>query len=110
MDEIDPTAPVNTGARIMSDTHTEASETPDGWAAYSVEDLIRETDECFAGLDQTPPETDLDLALAVWEACKMKIRETLADLTHQKDVMEQERDHARMQLQAIGRKAFWAAK
>jgi hypothetical protein len=52
--------------------------------------------------------SDLDLCeVLVWI---FKTESQVTELTRELEAAKQDRDHARTQLQAIGRKSFWAAR
>ena len=67
---------------------------------------LTEMDDALYGLRS---RKDHELACCMWEAFLMSLYDAVADLTHQREEAIQARDDARAQLQAIGRKAFWAS-
>ena len=93
-------------------------------ACLELPNLAKETDEvldelcaslaaatdCLRAAGHDVIATRLLDALTMWEAFKAEAQEQVADLTRERDAALAERDHARTQLGAIGRKAFWAAK
>jgi hypothetical protein len=69
--------------------------------------LSAEMDEALYSLRS---RQDHEVACGVWEGFLMSLHEAVSELTRQRDEAMRARDDARQQLQAIGRKAFWASK
>jgi hypothetical protein len=79
-------------------------------------DLYEETNEFYTNgfCRNNPADT-----LAAWEnssdldLCEVLVwifKTEVTELTRELEAAKQDRDHARTQLQAIGRKSFWAAR
>jgi len=66
---------------------------------------------CRGNLAAWETSSDLDLCeVLVWIFKTHPEEGNVAELTRELEAAKQDRDHARTQLQAIGRKSFWAAR